>query len=441
MAVIKFRSPHDNRINNEPYDDDDQSIYPDYERDDYDGQSAGYDDAYDGGDYYEEEPAGKKGSGYEKKIRAHRFLIFLRTFLLIALIVGGATAFFIWLETRTFTEAEYVKAADLARSESAVYENLDGHLLVYTRDGASLMDAEGKTLWNITYEMQRPLLAMSGNVAAIADYNGSTVYIVSTKEYMGAISTNMPIRGIAVSESGEVAAVLSDSDITWVYLFDLKGNPLAYVKTTMEQTGYPIGICVSPSGELVCISHLRPGSDSVRSSVAFYNFGVVGQNVVDNYVSGYDFDGEVMPVVRFLTGDTVFGVSDSRIAFFTGKEIPQNTANTMFDENLLGVYYGDGYAALLFPDMTGEERYRLDVYTSKGEKKSSIRFAMDFTQIQIASDQIIINNGQECAVYNTAGEKKYEGNFGREVSAVIPTSKQGKFLVITGGIVEKMTLK
>ena len=148
-----------------------------------------------------------------------------------------------------------------------------------------------------------------------------------------------------------------------------------------------------------------------------------------------------MPVVRFLTGDTVFGVSDSRIAFFTGKEIPQNTANTMFDENLLGVYYGDGYAALLFPDMTGEERYRLDVYTSKGEKKSSIRFAMDFTQIQIASDQIIINNGQECAVYNTAGEKKYEGNFGREVSAVIPTSKQGKFLVITGGIVEKMTLK
>ena len=113
----------------------------------------------------------------------------------------------------------------------------------------------------------------------------------------------------------------------------------------------------------------------------------------------------------------------------------------MFDENLLGVYHGSGYAALLFPDMTGEERYRLDIYTSKGEKKSSIRFAMDFTQIQIANDQVVINNGQECVFYNTAGEKKYEGNFGREVSAVIPTSKPGKLLVITGGIVEKMTLK
>ena len=119
MAVIKFRSPHDNRINNEPYDDDDQSIYPDYERDDYDGQGDGaYDDDYD--DAYEEETAGRKGSGYEKKIRAHRFLIFLRTFLLVALIAGGATAIVIWLETRTFTEAEYVKVADLARSESAV---------------------------------------------------------------------------------------------------------------------------------------------------------------------------------------------------------------------------------------------------------------------------------------------------------------------------------
>lgn len=378
--------------------------------------------------------------GYLKRIRRHRRFVFARTAIGILLLAALAVAVYIQIDSRIFSGVSYKKIGDVTRSLGTGYKMLGSHVLVYSRDGASCIDPEGKAVWNITYEMQRPILDQNGEVAAIADYNGSSVYVVGEKGILGTVNTNMPVRGISVAGNGEVAAVLGDTSVTWVYLYSKDGQEIAHFKMSMDQTGYPVATAISPGGEMVAVSHLLPDGSNMKSSVAFYNFGSVGQNEVDNYVSGFDYTNEIVPVLHFITDSSSFAVSDSRIVFFQGKEIPQSGETVFFSEELKGVYYGDGYAALLFPDTSGEHTQRLDVYNAKGVLVSSVGISMDFSDVQIAYGRIYIYDDQECMIYDIDGRLKFKGAFGRNVMALIPSAKIDRMTVITEEGVERLTL-
>ena len=56
--------------------------------------------------------------------------------------------------------------------------------------------------------MQNPIVSVCGEVAAIADYNGRTIYIQSKEKQLGTVTTNLPIRSINVAANGVVAVVL-----------------------------------------------------------------------------------------------------------------------------------------------------------------------------------------------------------------------------------------
>ena len=83
-----------------------------------------------------------------------------------------------------------------------------------------------------------------------------------------------------------VAAILEDTNITWIYLYNSAGEKVAYIKTTMQKSGYPAAVALSPDGKLMAVSYITVESGAAKSSVAFYNFSSVGQNFVDNFASG-----------------------------------------------------------------------------------------------------------------------------------------------------------
>ncbi|MBR2122170.1 MAG: hypothetical protein IJ930_04465 [Lachnospiraceae bacterium] len=420
MAILQFRRPENNKAGSET--ENLKDIWDEYTEE------------------YLGEPV-RSQSDYTKKIRRHRFVLTLRRVIIVLLLIAIAAVTVIWYRTRTFTEAVMSEAARINHIESANYREFSGRILMYSRDGASCIDTSGRTLWNITYEMQRPMISVAGSVAALADYNGSSVYIVSRDSILGTVRTNMPIRAVSASDSGEVAAVLSDTKVTWVYLFDSDGNEIAYFRTTMENTGYPVAVSISPNGEMVCISHLNMNNNAVKSSVAFYNFGIVGQNVVDNYVSGFDYNGEVVPEVRFMDDATAFAVSGSRLTFFKGREIPQNEAVIMINDRLMGVYSSSKYVGLLFADTTGTNLYRLEVYDQQGRQRSTVSFSMDFTGIRFSGDLLYINGLQECLILTVDGVQKFDGRFDRSVDVLIPSGRIAQMSAVCGDTIQKIQLK
>lgn len=432
MAVIEFRNPRGQGQDNQPFDT------PDWEE-----GSSEY------GEYGEPEEAysiqedrNPRGSlDYDDTADRRRRRSLLRTVGVTALGILAAVVLGLLIRDRTYSRASFNNVADYEALDAATYCNLDGCILAYSRDGASCMDDSGKKIWNLTYEMQQPIISIDGGVAAIGDYNGSIIYLVNKEKTLNSVNTNMPIRALCVSESGEVAAVLDDTDVTWIYLYGSDSEPIAYFKTTMKQSGYPLSVSISPNGELVGVSFLMSENSRIKTSIAFYNFGAVGQNALENNVSAFNFDEEVFPYIHFINSDTLIAVSDSRIAFFKGNQIPQNGANNMFKENLEGVFCGQQYTALLFPDTTGEYQYEIQVFDANGEKTGTIRFTMDYTSIQVARDRIIVNNDTDCMIFSVTGKKRYEGKFDANVRILIPSENPARMTLVTSGAVERMTLQ
>lgn len=378
---------------------------------------------------------------YMEKIKSHRFMIFYRSLLVTMLVVAVIAAFFFQWRSKIYTDNIVISSISTPISQGSEIRPFNGCLLVYGKDGAGCMDAKGNALWNETFEMQNPMIDMCQNVVAFGDFNGRTIYVMNTSGMMGSITTNKPVRDFCVASNGVVAAVVDDADVTLIYLYDCNGNELVKFRTTMKESGYPVDVSISPSGELVCVSYLFVDSGQMKSSVAFYNFGKVGQNSTDNYVSGYDYLNTVVPFTHFLGNGASFAAADDRIAFFGGNQKPVSVAENLISEEIQGVYYGTENVGLVFRSTDMQHKYKLDIYSKSGQLQNSLGLDIDFLDIVFYEDQIIIYNEAECCIYNKKGVQKYSGRFKKAIKTLVPLGNNYKYLIVTGDSIDTIELK
>lgn len=386
------------------------------------------------------EETGKR-INYQEKIKSHKFTIFYRGVLVLILIAVIAVVLNIQWKNKVYTESVVISSIETATQQNAKLLPFAGYILSYSKDGANCIDAKGTAVWNETFEMQNPMIDVCQNVAAIGDYNGRSIYVMNTSGLMGQITTNKPLRDFCVSANGVVAAVLDDADVTLIYLYDTQGQELVHFRTTMQESGYPFSVSISPDGKLVCVSYLFVDSGEMKSSVAFYNFGEVGQNNTDNYVSGYDYLDVVVGYTRFLDAKTAFAVSDDRIMFFAGAQKPVSIAECLLGEDVQKIYYSDNYVGLVFISTDSSNRYRLDVYNKSGQLTSSIDFDIEYSDIVFTQEQIVIYNESECRIYSMSGVQKYGGMFDKAVYTLIPTSTAYKYIVVTADSIDTIEMK
>lgn len=378
---------------------------------------------------------------YKEKIKSHKFTVFYRVVLVILLLAASGAVVYIQQQNKVYTESVEVSTAEIKIPSDSQMMSFASHLLTYSKDGISCMDTKGNAVWNQTFEMQNPMVDINQNVVAVGDYNGRQIYVMNTETVLGSITTNRPVRSFCVSAGGVVAAVLDDTNVTWICLYDSQGEELVRFRTTMKESGYPAKVAISPSGELVCVSYLYVDSGQIKSSVAFYNFGAVGQNSTDNYVSGYDYVNTVVPFGRFLDNKSFFAVSDDRIMFFGGGQKPVSIAEKLLDEEVRGIYYGDEYVGLVFNSRDGESRYRLDVYNKSGDFMCSITYDIECRDILFHQDQIIIYNESDCLVYNSKGMGKYAGKFSRTALMLVPQNTSYTYMVVTPESIDTIELR
>ena len=397
------------------------------------------DDSYDsdGDDSYE-----SSGPSYQEKIRKHRIAVFIRTIVIITIAVLLVVAVYVSWRDKHFTEDNIISSVKLTDGSGAKAVNLDGYILTYSKDGVSCLDGEGQQLWNQTYQMQNPTVHTCKNVVAIGDYNGHNIYVANTTGALGEIDTNLPIRDFCVASQGVVAAVLDDKNVTWIYLFDATGNTLANFKTTMQDSGYPVDISISPSGELVCVSYLKSDNGKIKTSVAFFNFGAVGQNLADNYASGYEYPDVVVPYVQFMNNSKTFAVADDRIMFFSGKEVPTSQTECLTgNEEIRSVFFNETHVGVVFMNNTDEGAYRLQIYGETGTLETTIFFDTEYVDVLFENDQIVVYGENEYILYDMKGVEKYRNTFDSAVKVMIPTSVRSKFLLVTEKSIETLELK
>lgn len=378
---------------------------------------------------------------YKEKIRKHKLTLVYRI-LLIVLIVGAVGALVLVQYIRhVYTSYETVSSINIQEIRGTTHLPFAGNILTYSKDGVHYSDGKGDVKWNLSYEMQNPMVEICQDIVAIADYNGRTIYVSNTSGALGEIQTNMPIRNLCVSATGLVVAVLEDTDITWIYLYDSQGNVIATSKTTMQDYGYPVALNVSPNGVLMMVSFLYADTGSIKTSIAFFNFDEVGKSQLDNLVSGYNYKDSVIPYVQFMDNNTSFAVGDDRIIFYQGANKPEFVADNLFDRQVQGVYYNENYAGLVFLNDTGDSRYQFVIYDKSGNKTASFDFDMEYTDIFFDKDTFVIYNETECMIHTIKGREKYTGMFEKPVQLMVPTSKAYRYSIVTQDSIDTIALQ
>ncbi len=315
------------------------------------------------------------------------------------------------------------------------------NMIKYTKDGASYIDASGKTIWTQSYEMKTPIININGDYAVIADQQGNEMYICSKEGCTGTAKTQLPITKAAVSARGVAAAVVEDSTASYIFYFKKDGESLGInIKMLLSGDGYPVDIALSPDGKQIVMSVMYMKNGAMKNKVAFYDFSEIGKNVNNRFIAAFEeeFDDKMVGRVRYLNDQTVCAFSDKGLTFISVKNVIPDTNVTFVpvEEEIQSICYSDKYAAVVV-DSTSGSPYRFDVYNTEGKQVTSIDFDYAYTGVLIDGDRLILYNEESCRVYNLDGHEKFNGQFDYSVSLVRAGKNRTNSLITAGSEVMK----
>lgn len=378
---------------------------------------------------------------YKKKLVIHKISIFYRIIIVVVALIAIGVGIYVYFENKVYTEYNVISNIERTDTGTTVYKKyLDG-ILKCNNDGASYTDYSNNVLWNETFEMQNPIIDICNEYVAIADKAGNSIYIFNKKGLQSKIDVNQPIEQIQVASQGVVFAVLDDGNNSLIYTYDKEGNVLAKSKQPMAQNGYPLDISVSDDGEKLAVSFLYVNSGIMKTDIAFYNFGSVGQNVSDHLVSVYTYENAVFPRVSFVNQTTAVAFGDNKIGIYKGKQRPEMTKEIEIKDEIKSVYNSDKFFGLVFENSDAGEKYRIEIYDLEGQKQLTLKFDQDYSDIIINDDRFIIVSEMGFSVYNMSGLEKFHYNSQKALLNVIPESGKNKFVVIDSGSTQVIGLK
>ena len=364
---------------------------------------------------------------YHKKIRRHRTAVALRYLLVLVLVLGGIIGIRYYINNRSFTSYSIADAAERTDTLTTKYAPFGDKILKYSRDGISYTDRENSLLFSITYTMQDPILAMSQKAGAVADKNGNQIYIFDQQQAKGQITTLLPIKHLSISNQGVVAVLMEESSSSKLEVYSADGTLLGDGVFSLEDAGYPLNVSISSDGTKIAIAFVQVGGSKLNSSVAVYNFDNVGENYVDHLVFAKNYTEYMIPEVHYFNDSVLTAVGDGVLAFYHGKQIPELVQEITFTDQIKSVFYGEDTVGLVFEDVEGK---MLTIYDLKGNMVSQIPFDMDYENIRIADNRVLIYHDTEMGMYSFSGKECFRESFETPLVDIFTTKSRSKYLFI-----------
>jgi hypothetical protein len=275
----------------------------------------------------------------------------------------------------------------------------------------------------------------------IYELNGTQAYILNTVNLQGSIHTTMPIQEVSIAAQGTVAVLMENDGTSYLQLYDKSGTQLAAGELHVQNSGYPLDIALSQNGEKLAVSMLDINEGTVKTVIAFYNFGTVGQNAIDKIVSSYTYADLVIPQLRYMPGDTLVAFGDDRVILFTGSQKPAESKIIELTEEVKSIFYDEKHFGLIY-DGNGEQKHRLEYYNLSGDVTREISFDTDYSDVCVLNNGNICIMGEDsCEIYNSRGLCKFQYTFGKSLYQVFSGRLQSDYTLILEGETQRIKLK
>ena len=320
---------------------------------------------------------------------------------------------------------EVVTSMSRGDDTSVYYCMMRKGMVKYSKDGVAMTNKSGTVLWNQTYEMASPTMTSAGDYVAVGDIGANTIYIFNEYGQLGRVSTDVPIQEIQISEQGVVAAVLSDTSSNYINLYDKQGNSLGSIKASLENTGYPLAIALSPDASKLAVSYLIVKSGSMQSRIVSYDFSdVEGDHLLDTQ----ELEG-LYPKAEFLDSREVvlFGEKGFVLYQADSKKIEKQEN---FESEINSVFCTNQKLGFIFKNEDDNGKYRMEIYNKAGKKSSTYYFDLDYSGMTADDDEVILYNDEEMLIYQMGGRVRFRGTFYTAVTSVMPSWEDGLYWLI-----------
>lgn len=384
-------------------------------------------------DVEEEELAPRRTLQEELKDKLARKKQNLRRLRLVLLAAALLAVLGFWLYNQLYIFKDYV----ISRSEAievasgTKYVSAGKLLYRYNSDGVSCISRNSDLKWSITYNMQAPIADICDTAMAIAEQQGTQVYIINEDGLVGNFETQYPILKVRVSTQGMVAVVQEQDNITWINLYQADGTVVANDKTTVGETGYPMDMDLSPDGQRMAVSYLGMKEGILGSSVVFYDFGTLGQKKENNVISSVDYQDTVVPEIYFVDKSRTVAVADNGFYVFGGGDEPTQTAEVDFSEEIIGSFHDDSQIGFLFLNGDSGQEFRMELYNYSGRRRKTRKIDATFDNIKIENGQILMYNEKGFDVFSNSGRLRFTSAYEKEVEELFYFGSFRTYLVIT----------
>ena len=329
--------------------------------------------------------------------------------IVLAVVILAAIITLIFLTQRTYHNYKITASTEQEDTVSTKYVELDGKILKYSPDEVSLVTKDLETVWSEIHSMQNPVADVNGKRVVVADKDGTRLEMYDKNGLTGSCTTSYNIVKARISSNGLVAAILDSGEDTWINYYGTDGSLIAENQTKIDDPGYPMDVAISNDGIIMMVTYQFVSGGETTSYVAFYNFGNVGQTEDDRIVSGYEYDGIVIPEVEYLGGTHSTAIREDGFVIYEGKQVPKQTGQVSVNKEIVSVFNDKNMIGLVFRNDDKDKLYTMEVYDTGGRMKFSKDFNIPYTSIRISGGRILMYNNSQMCVLDDNGKEKYNG--------------------------------
>lgn len=342
-----------------------------------------------------------------------------------------------------YTDYEVLREYEKGDSGNANYIAYKDKILKYSKDGASVIDRNGKSVWNGSYDMKNPSVSICGDYAAIADIGGKEIYIFDGRDSGKELKVLNPIIQIDVGGQGVVAVAMENGDSSLIDIYDpyQTGDTLRVeIPTMVNEDGFPVDIALSNDGQKLVTAFIDISDGVLENKVTFYNFDEVGQNDINRQTGMVNMEDVLVSKVDFLNNDLICLYTEQGFSLYSMKQKQEKIADIIWEESIRSVMSSEQYIGVVLEEYSGADKYRLAVYNLRGKKVLDKEIGFDYDKVQITNTDVIFSSELECNIIRLNGRKKFEKTFDQSVEAVLPFDGNKKYYIINDYSVQQIQL-
>ena len=261
---------------------------------------------------------------------------------------------------------------------------------------------------------------------------------------IGELTLKYPVIQADISDQGIVEVILEGEKMNFLQLYDREGNLIADMKSSVDETGYPMTAAISPDGTKLAVSYFSIAGMTSKTTVAFYDFSGQLKNNDVNFMGGFDYEDFMIPKLSFVDGDTLAAFGESATYYYNISDEPKIEKEITFEENIESVFVGEKYIGYVLDhsNQPEEGRYRLLLYSRNGSKKLDMTLDMDYETIEIRGNEIYAFQDNTCTIINTSGKILFQGELeGSSIQTIMKAGGWRTYHVIFRDKIVRMRLR